>query len=207
MVGWGGGRWAVQVAAHRGHTVVATARRPPVLPSIARVHPAAADVRDPAALRAVTGSADALLWCVGVTRRSGGDVGRVGLRHLVAAAEELGVDRIVSVSGAAVTVSEEHRGAGARLAGSLSRRFAGDLVTDKQAEHHLVATSNLAWTEVRPSRLTAGPATNQWLLSSTAPGLAARPIPRADVAAAMVHLLEHPDWVHPRPFITITATK
>ena len=197
----GVGRRAVEVAAEQGHQVVAAARTvaavpPPVLPALV-------DVRDADAVRQAVEGADAVLWCVGVTKRSGPGVGAEGVSHLVAAAQELGVTRLVSVSGAGVTLPGDGKGLGARLVSGLTRRLAADLVSDKEAEHAVLAGSELAWTEVRPPRLvdsgTDGP--ERWVLVQRAPGLTAKPVTKTDVARAMLHLARSTDWVRQSPFL------
>jgi uncharacterized protein YbjT (DUF2867 family) len=195
----GVGRSAVDAALKDGHTVRAASR------SGAAVAPPATavtvDVRDfEAVARAIDGM-DAVLWCVGVTPTSGPDVGRIGLTNLVRAAGSGGTLRVVSVSGAGVTLPGDDKGFGARLVSSLTRRLAHDLVTDKEAEHAVLAASDLDWTEVRPPRLSTAPATGSWTLTERAPGLTARPVPRADVATAMLSLAVDDDMVHRSPFI------
>lgn len=201
----GVGQQAVGLAAAAGHEVVAAARshegaEPTRTPS-ADVRQVAVDVRDAAAVSAVLREADAVLWCVGVTGRSGGDVGRAALPAALAAAAEHGVRRWVSVSGAGVTLPEDRKGAGARLVSALTRRLARDLVEDKLGEHEALAASGLAWTEVRPPRLVDRPGTGRWLLDDSAPGLTAAPVARADVAAAMLHLAGSQEWVGRAPFL------
>lgn len=195
----GVGRWAVGLAAAAGHEVVAAARTAPA--AEAGVTGVAVDVRDAGAVRRTVAGVDAVLWCVGVTKRSGPDVGRVGLAHLVAAAEQAGVVRLVSVSGAGVTLPEDRKGVGARLVSGLTRRLATDLVQDKQGEHGVLAASGLAWTEVRPPRLSEGNASGRWLLSDRAPGLTAKPVTKGDVAAAMLSLAGSGDWLRRSPFL------
>lgn len=197
--GGGVGRRAVLAAAGAGHEVVAVARTAPVVP--AGVRAVSGDVRDPGAVRAVLEGAGGVLWCVGVTRRSGGDVGRASMPHVVLAAEEQGVGRLVSVSGAGVTLPGDVKGAGARFVSALTRTFARDLVKDKQGEHDVLAASGLSWTEVRPPRLSEADGTGAWHLSDRAPGLRAAPVSKADVAAAMVALLGSQEWVHRSPFL------
>lgn len=207
VVGAGGGvgRQAVLAAVGAGHEVVALARR--VLDVPAGVRSVVADVRDEAAVRAGLEGADAVLWCVGVTKGSGPDVGRVGLPHVVRAAEEGGVTRLVTVSGAGVTLPGDVKGAGARLVSTLTRTFARDLVQDKQGEHDVLAGSRLSWTEVRPPRLVSSPGTGAWELTERAPGLRAAAVSKADVAAAMVALAGPPGpdlatrWDRRSPFL------
>ena len=195
----GVGRRVVDLAAEQGHGVRAGARTPPGGPP--GVEPLVVDVRDAEAVRRAVDGVDAVLWCVGVTRGSGGDVGRVGLPHVVAAAEASGVRRVVTVSGAGVTLPGDRKGPGARLVSALTRRFAGDLVADKQGEHDALAASSLLWTEVRPPRLVNASPTGRWQLVEEAPGLAARPVSRADVAAAMLGLATSDEWLRRSPFL------
>lgn len=198
----GVGSRAVQAAATAGHEVVAVARSP-VDP--AGLPPGAVavqgDVRDADALRSALTGAHAVLWCVGVTKTSGPDVGRASMPHLVRAAEDAGVGRLVSVSGAGVTLPGDVKGAGARFVSALTRTFARDLVEDKQGEHDVLLASGLAWTELRPPRLTASPGTGTWRLTDEAPGLRAAAVSKADVAAVMVDLAGSREWVGRSPFL------
>lgn len=195
----GVGRRAVQVAAGGGHQVVAAART--LAAGLPGVQPAVVDVRDAGAVRWVVEGADALLWCVGVTKRSGPGVGREGLPHAVGAAQEFGVSRLVTVSGAGVTLPDDHKGFGARLVSGLTRRLAADLVADKEAEHTALAASDLDWTEVRPPRLVDTDAPESWVLVERAPGLTAKPVTKTDVARAMLSLAGGRDWVRQAPFL------
>ncbi len=198
--GGGVGTRAVIAAAAAGHEVVAVARTAPSVP--AGVRAVAGDVRDAQAVEAALADADAVLWCVGVTKRSGPDVGRVGMPIVVRTAEANGVGRLVSVSGAGVTLPGDVKGPGARFVSALTRRFARDLVEDKQGEHDVLEASALAWTEVRAPRLTDAPGTGSWELSDRAPGLRAAPVSKADVGAAMVQLAGSEEWVRRSPFLT-----
>lgn len=197
----GVGRRAVQVAASQGHEVVAAARTVGALPS--GVVPVVVDVGDVAAVQGVVEGADALLWCVGVTKRSGPRVGREGLPHVLAAAERFGVTRLVSVSGAGVTLPGDRKGPGARLVSALTRRLARDLVQDKEGEHELLAASSLNWTEVRPPRLIDDGGGGRWALVETAPGLTEAPVRKLDVARVMVDLSGSGDWSRRSPFLVM----
>lgn len=197
----GVGRLAVTAGVARGHEIVAAARTVPSTLSRPGVTPIALDVRDADGLRRVVDGADALLWCVGVTRRSGGDVGRTAMPLLVAAAQQCGVARLVSVSGAGVTLPGDRKGVGARLISGLTRRLARDLVMDKEGEHAALAASQLSWTEVRPPRLRDSEGSGRWQLSDVAPGLTAKPLAKADVAAAMLDLAQSREWIRRSPFL------
>lgn len=120
--------------------------------------------------------------------------------HLVRAAQQGGVQRLITVSGAGVDLPGDAKGAGARLASALTRRLARDLVQDKEGEHAALEGSDLAWTELRPPRLSDAAATG-FTFSVQAPGLLAKPVSRADVAAAMLALAGTKDWVRRSPFL------
>lgn len=195
----GVGRQAVACAVDAGHEVRAGARSP--LPGGPAVGAVAVDVRDTDGVRRAVDGVDVVLWCVGVTRRSGGDVGRVGMANLVAAAGAAGLRRVITVSGAGVTLPGDDKGPGARLVSALTRRLAADLVADKQGEHEVLAGSDLLWSEVRPPRLVEGEPTGRWRLVTEAPGLTAPPVTKADVASAMLHLAGSGDWSYRSPFL------
>jgi putative NADH-flavin reductase len=195
----GGVGSAVVAAVPRGWEVVAAARSKPSVPS--GVEAVAVDVREAAAVRPLLRGADAVLWCVGVTRRSGPDVGRTGLAHVVDGMLEHGVGRLVSVSGAGVTLPGDAKGVGARLVSGLTRRLARDLVQDKEGEHALLEASEVSWTEVRPPRLVDRAATGRWALVEQAPGVTAKPVARADVALAMLGLAGSQAWLRRSPFL------
>lgn len=167
---------------------------------------ASLDVRDTAAVRRhLDRPLDAVAWCVGVTRQSGPTVGASALPAVIAAAEEQDGVRLVAVSGAAVDAPDDTKSMPARAVSALTRRLAGPVVSDKQAELHLLRNSTLSWSVVRPPRLTAGDA-RPWRLNRIAPGPRARPVPRASVARALLTLadpiaIEAALWERSAPFI------
>lgn len=195
----GVGSRAVAAAVVGGWDVVAAARSRPVVPAGAQA--AAVDVRDAAAVHDLLRDADAVLWCVGVTKRSGPDVGRTGLPHVVVGMVDHGVGRLVSVSGAGVTLPGDVKGGGARLVSGLTRRLARDLVQDKEGEHAVLEASGVSWTEVRPPRLVDRQGTGRWSLVEQAPGLTSKPVAKADVALAMVDLAGSRTWLRRSPFL------
>jgi putative NADH-flavin reductase len=194
----GVGRHAVRLAAERGHTVVAVARR---ASEQAGVTDRVGDVRDAALVAEAVTGADAVLWCVGVTKASGGDVGRTVLPGLVAAMDAAGARRFVGVSGAGADLPGDRKGAGARFVSALTHRLARDLDEEKEHEHRILAASGLDWTQVRPPRLVDRPGAGGYRLATEAPGLRAAPVTKADVALAMVELAEGREWLSAAPFI------
>jgi uncharacterized protein YbjT (DUF2867 family) len=199
----GVGRHAVRLAAERGHTVAAVARRPEADAYTTRW--VVGDVRNTAVITPLLDGAEAVLWCVGVTKTSGGDVGRTALPPLVDAMEKHGVPRFVGVSGAGADLPGDRKGPGARLISGLTHRLGRDLVEDKEGEYRILAGSGLDWTQVRPPRLVDRPGAALYTLTDDAPGIRAKPVPRADVALAMLHLAESRQWLSAAPYLLASA--
>jgi hypothetical protein len=115
--------------------------------------------------------------------------------------QEHGVGRLVSVSGAGLTLPGDDKGVGARLVSGLLRRLARDLLQDKEGEHAVLEASDVSWTEVRPPRLVDREGTGRWALVEQAPGVTAKPVAKADVALAMVDLAASREWLRRSPFL------
>ena len=193
----GVGREAVTAGVRRGLEVRAASRAGGPVDGAEGV---AVDVRDADAVARAVEGVDAVLWCVGVTRTSGPDVGRVGMTNLVRAAAANPFLRVVTVSGAGITVPGDRKGLGARAVSALTKRLAGALVGDKEAENEILQASDLPWTQVRPPRLVDGPARG-WRLTRDAPGPTSSPVPRADVADALLTLAVEGGWERELPFV------
>jgi uncharacterized protein YbjT (DUF2867 family) len=202
VLGAGGrtGRRVVEGAAAAGHEVVAVARGAPDLPAGVRL--LRGDVAGPAGrdvvAEAVAG-AGAVVSCLGVTRRGGGRPSAEAARRLTEVLEAGA--RVVSVAGAGIDVPGDRKGRGARIVSALTRRLAGEVFADKQEEYAVLAASSLAHTVVRPPRLVEGPARGDAVLTTEAPGLTARPLPRADLAAVLLRLAVEGGWEGRAPFV------
>ncbi len=204
--GGGVGRHAVAAAAGQGHEVVAAARTAAAVAVAPGVSPLALDVRDADAVRRALTGVDAVLWCIGVTARSGPDVGRASLPGVLAGMAEAGTRRVVAVSGAGIDLPGDRRGLDARALSAFTRRVVRDLVADREAEHALLRASGLDWTVVRPPRLVERPAAGTYRLGDAAPGLTARAVTKADVGLAMADLAGGLEWLQRSPFLTTAAS-
>lgn len=120
-------------------------------------------------------------------------------RTLIAAAGDRPL-RYVVVSGAGVDVPGDAKALPDRMIGGLMRLVVGGMLKDRQAEHALLERSALAWTLLRPPRLTDGPATGQVAWRFETP--ASTQISRADLAAALVEALSRDDLVRRAPFVS-----
>jgi putative NADH-flavin reductase len=209
----GVGRELLGQALAAGHDVTAVVRSPDKLPGEvraagkARIVTADMAAADPGALESATAGADAVLS--GLGPRSGSDAGIAsqGTRAIIAAMRATGVRRIVVVSAAPVgTVASARRprpprhdpgdGFFMRYLGSPFARTAfGKVYADLAAMEDMLADSGLAWTAVRPPRLTSKPLTGSY---RTAAGRNVRGgwfVSRADVAHFMLQALDRPETI------------
>ena len=201
----GVGREVVRIALADGHEVRALVRdKERVTISHDRLMVAEGDATEAAVVASALAEADAVVYALGVSKRSAPDTGRRAMEHLLAAMCTAGITRLVAINGAATRVAGDAPGWQARMAAALARRLLPDVVADKQAEADLLAASGggLAWTMVRPPRLADGPPRGGYRLSDDAPGLTARAVRRADVGRALVDLTVGGGHERQAPYLT-----
>lgn len=172
----------------RGDEVVALVRNPDHFADVreAGAEPALCDLEtaDVASVAEHLKGADAAVFAAGAGPGSGVDrkdtVDRAASALFASAAEQTGVSRFVQISTTGIG------------------RVTGDQVFDaylkaKAAAEEDLKSRPLQWTILRPGRLTNEPPTGQVdLAESPRRG----EIPRADVAAVVVALLDHPTTAH-----------
>lgn len=204
----GVGRKALELALARGHDVTAVVRDP------ARLNTAAAGARvvaadlaapDSAGLASAVATADAVLSCLGPREPADAGIASRGTRAIVAAMDAANVQRIVALSAAPVaTVPSPDRpqppkhdpGDGFLMRNVLSpliQRAFREPYADLAVMEDVLRASDLAWTVLRPPRLTDGPLTGTY---RTAHGQNVRRglrVSRNDVAHCLLALLERPD--------------
>ena len=182
------GRHAVGRALERGYEVVALSSRPHSGGQADRVAWVEGDVRDSDAVGRCIAGADAIVAAVGPRANTPDEAGAVelGMRNIVSAASEAGVRRIVTLSGAGISVPGDRKPAIDRFASGIVRRLARYVVAAKQREYEVLAASGLDWTALRPPLVIDGPAQGYRLSARLEPGARVR---REDVGHALVDVL------------------
>ncbi|MFF4853560.1 NAD(P)-dependent oxidoreductase [Streptomyces rubiginosohelvolus] len=188
----GVGQEIVGQALAAGHEVTAVVRDPDRLPEPldrAALH-GVVRLDDEAAVRAAVAGRDAVLSGLGSRGRKANGVAERLTRRIVAAMEAEGTRRLVVVS--AVPVGPQ--APGDPLIDRLSRKAVGAVLAELYAdlarmEAVLAATD---WTAVRPPRLTDGPRTGVYRKAVGGTPRSSRTISRADVAHAMLALIDDP---------------
>ncbi|MFF6907960.1 NAD(P)-dependent oxidoreductase [Streptomyces sp. NPDC012389] len=190
----GVGREIVGQALAAGHEVTAVVRDPARLPEPLDAGALHGVVRldDPAAVRAAVAGRDAVLSGLGARGRKADGIAErlIGLIVEAMAAED--ARRLVVVSAAPVGPVPD----GEPLMDRLARKAVGAVLAEVYADlarmEALLAASATDWTSVRPPRLTDGPCTGAYRKVVGGAPLSSRTISRADVAHAMLGLIDDP---------------
>ncbi|MFJ7194343.1 MULTISPECIES: NAD(P)-dependent oxidoreductase [unclassified Streptomyces] len=188
------GQEVVRQAVAAGHEVTAVVRDPARLPvplSDVQVH-TVARVDDPEALREAVAGRDAVLSALGSRGRRADGVAERLTGAVLAAMEAEGVRRLLVVSAAPVGP----RPADDPLPDRLARRAVGAILKEVYADltrmEAALARSTADWTSVRPPKLTNGPLTGKYRTAVGSTPRSGRSISRADVAHAMLALVDDP---------------
>jgi putative NADH-flavin reductase len=183
------GRLLVEQALAWGHEVTALVRDPSRLGlAHASLLVRAGSVDDRRTLAQAVEGQDAVLSALGVGRPLRSDpVVVAGVRTLVEAMQKLAVERLVYLSFVGV---RESRAQGGPLIRHVLWRPLRHEIADHERKEAIIRESDLAWTIVRPPKLTNGARTDRVRAGedARADGLLPR-LSRADVAAFMLEQL------------------
>ncbi|WP_282689361.1 MULTISPECIES: NAD(P)H-binding protein [unclassified Streptomyces] len=190
----GVGQEIVGQALAAGHEVTAVVRDPDRLPGPLEGAGPHGVVRldDEAAVRAAVAGRDAVLSGLGSRGRKANGVAERLTGRIVSAMEAEGARRLLVVS--AVPVGPEP--ADDPLVDRLMRRAIGAVLAELYADlarmEAVLADSATDWTAVRPPRLTNGPRTGVYRKVVGGTPRSSRTVSRADVAHAMLALIDDP---------------
>ena len=168
----------IQQALAHGHRVTALARTPA---KITLTHPnltlIAGDVLDAEAVARVVAGQDAVINSLGATADNPDDICTQGTRRILAAMQQHGVRRLITVT--ALGVGDSYDSVPlffkAIIKTALRKAYA-----DKESQERLIMGSDRDWIIVRPGGLSDDPATGNYRLGHD---VRAGRVSRADVAA------------------------
>ncbi|XMN07109.1 NAD(P)-dependent oxidoreductase [Streptomyces griseobrunneus] len=188
------GQELVRQALAAGHEVSAVVRDPDRLPESldrAAMH-AVVRLDDPAVARAAVAGRDAVLSGLGSRGRKANGVAERLTGRIIDAMEAEGTRRLLVVS--AVPVGPVP--AGEPLVDRLARKAVGAVLAELYADlarmEAALERSATDWTSVRPPKLTDGPRTGTYRKVVGGAPVSSRAISRADVAHAMLGLIDDP---------------
>lgn len=192
----GTGRQLVEAALRAGHHVTAVVRDPVRLPiRHERLDVVVADVLDPESIRPAVAGRAAVLSTLGPRRGEKAPICSAGMRSVAAAMRLAGTSRLVAVSANPVATPGPGTPPLDRLARRVLWMFFRTVYRDLDVMERELRESACDWTVVRPPRLTDGPATGRYRSAVGGNPPHARTISRADVADAMLRLLDDPGSV------------
>jgi len=203
------GRPLVEQALERGREVIAFARDATDLPAAVREDDRVSVVEGDAysgdgVERAVGGDgepADAIVSVLGQTGEGPDDLLTEAGGHVLAAMDEHGVDRFVTLVGAGVREEGESVSLGGKVMGALLKLLARSVLEDASDHVDVVRASDTDWTVVRAPRLTDGEHAGQFRHGTDlALGLGATAA-RANVAEFILDCLEGDRYVREMPKI------
>jgi putative NADH-flavin reductase len=201
------GRQLVEQALAAGHEVTVVVRNPKNLFREVRIVTADLASAEPAALEPAVRGADAVLSGLGPRSASDAGVTSRGTRAIVRTMQATGVRRIVVVSAAPVgTVPSPGRPHPPKHDpgdGLLMRNIFSPLIKAMIPKHYadlalmedILRDSGLAWTAIRPPRLTNRPVTGAYRMAIGQNLRRGLFISRADVAHSMLRALEQPETI------------
>ncbi|MCX4764294.1 NAD(P)H-binding protein [Streptomyces sp. NBC_01275] len=185
------GREVVRQALAAGHEVTAVVRDPARLAVTGdRLEVLRADLADPGALRPAVAGRDAVLSGLGARSRKDAGVAARLTRTVLSALEAEDVRRLLVVSAGPIGPAPEGDGVLDRTVRGLVSAALKDVYADLREMEAELARSATDWTAVRPPRLQDKPVTGSYRTVVGGFPPRGRFIGRADVAHAMLAMIE-----------------
>ena len=187
-----------------GHHVTALVRNPDRIGARESLTVLVGDAGDSDAVARTVRGTEAVISCLGTPRHEKQPVDFLAsaMRNIISAMERAGVERLIAISGAGVTVAGERKPFPHNAISALIRIVAHDMVAAKEQEFTVLQSSPaIAWTAVRPTRVVEGPASGR-IRVATEVGQVGMRIARGDLARFMVGQLTDRSYLRQAPFVS-----
>ena len=197
------GRHLVDQALERGDEVTVFVRDPSKLTTHSSewLRVVRGDVLAPEDVERAVAGTSAVLSALGHTKTSPKDVLTKGIRNIVAAMNEHGVRRLVSLTGAGVRDPKDEPKLVDRVIGSLLKSFQRDLLEDSIGQARVIRESDLEWVIVRAPVLNEGEKKGEYRVGYVGKESGTR-LSRADVADFMLRQTTDDTYLHQAPVIS-----
>ncbi|PSQ19640.1 NmrA family protein [Halobacteriales archaeon QS_8_69_26] len=193
----GTGRPLVEQALERGHEVVAFTRSAGDVEPREGVTVVEGDAYTGEGVSEAVDGADAVVSVLGQSSAGPDDLLTVAGEHVLAATDEHGVDRYVTLVGAGVREDGESVSLSGRVMGTVLKLLAREVLADAEEHVRQVRGTDLSWTVVRAPRLADGEGTGDYRAGDLALGFES--IDRPDVARFILDCLEDERCVREMP--------
>lgn len=196
------GRYLLEQALARGHTVTVLVRAPGKLPvRHERLIVVQGDVRDPDKVVQAVAGAYAVISVLGPTNNRPEMAVSQGLDNILAAMRQHGVRRLIQTAGAGVRDPQDRPTLMHAFFGRLVRLFSPNVVADMEQVVDKVRRSDRDWTVVRVPMLTEGPATGRIREGYVGKMIGPR-LSRADLADYLLRQVESETYLRQAPAIS-----
>jgi putative NADH-flavin reductase len=198
------GSECLEQALEAGHDVTVLVRTPEKLTTEARVRArvVAGDALHEDAIRsALSRETDAVLFAIGIDKRSPEDLCTDITRHILAAMPDLDIRRLVWCGGGSTLVEQDEVGFGERFVELFASTFMGLRHRDKAHQLELLKQHpELEWVGLRPLQMRSGAKRGEYRIGfDRFSGFSQ--ISFADCADAMLAMLEDERWLQQAPII------
>ncbi len=196
------GRPLVEQALAAGHEVTAFVRDPAKLGmDHERLTVVEGDVKDREKVQEAVAGADAVLGALGHTKSSAKNVQAAGTENIVAAMEESGVRRLVSLTGAGVGDPKDEPKLFDKAITTLLKLLQKDVLEDAENHARVIENSGLDWVIVRGPMLTEGEKKGEYRVGYIGKNSGSK-ISRADVADFMLRQVEDDTYLGQKPMVS-----
>lgn len=196
------GQEFLRLALAQGFHVRALARNPA---SISQVSPlltvVSGDVLNPEAVAETIRGTEVVVSVFGQVKNSPKDVQTRGTAHIVAAMQQLGVRRVISLSGGGLPYEQDQPKLADKLIRGIMRLVVPQVLTDAQGHADVLRQSGLDWEIVRAPRLTTEPARGQYRVGWVGVN-ASTSLGRADLADFILRQLDSREHLRQMPFVS-----
>ena len=160
-------------------------------------------IEDRASLDRVIVGADAVVSVLGPRRGDAnpGDFLATSMSAILASMAANNVERLVTISGAAIRLPGERKGFPHNIASAAVSVMARSAYLAKRGEMDVLLASSAEWTAIRPTRVVAGEATGHPRVSLQA-GDVGLSVTRGDVAQVLWEQLRSGDFVRKAPYVS-----
>lgn len=194
------GRLAVSDALERGHDVVAFIHNSSDLPENAKLKLAKGDIYDSGSVAEAIKGADVVISALGSWGTPKKDVLKAGMSNIIPAMEELGVKRIVTLTGHGANAPGDKFDPVHEFSRLILKVLASKILSDGEDHIKALNDSNLDWTAVRSPVMIQHVNPLKYRLRTRRP-LPLAVIHRQAVANCMLDLAETGEYARQAPFV------
>lgn len=194
------GSLAVERALELGFEVVGFVQGEPDVPDHKKLSYFQGDIHNTQAVQNALEGSEAVVSCLGSWGTPSKDILSAGMKNIVPAMQQHGIQRIVSLTGAAAHAPEDKHSFSMSASRIMLQVVDNQVLHDGEKHVQLLANSDLDWTVLRSPPMTNSGVASDYELT-TRPPAPWKTINRESVAYAMLELVVSSNFNKAAPFI------